>query len=359
MAVRWQVFWALFVAAMKMFVRNRAALFFSLFVPMLIMVIFGVLNLGGPSSVSLGVVDEAGTEQSATLTVALEEFGPLDVERGSIQDELDRLEGGQLDMVLVIPDGFDGSSGAPLVAYGSAARPQEALVGELLLQRAVGEALGGGGGASTLALRVETVNARDLGYIDFLVPGVVGMTIMNLGLFAVAFGFVRYKRTGMLRRLFATPTPPGYFLAAQIASRLVIGLAQVLVLLAVGVFFFGLNLVGGLVTLLVIAAIGSLIFLAMGFAVAGWAKNEDQAAPVANLISLPMLFLSGVFFPRDAMPEVLRGVTGFMPLTYLNDALRSVANEGAGLVDVGPQLLGMGAWVAISLVIALRLFRWE
>ena len=80
---------------------------------------------------------------------------------------------------------------------------------------------------------------------------------------------------------------------------------------------------------------------------------------MANLISLPMLFLSGVFFPRDAMPEILRGVTGFMPLTYLNDALRSVANEGAGLLDLGPQLLGMGVWVVISFLIALRLFRWE
>ena len=360
MGVRWLVFWSLFVAAMKMFVRNRAALFFSLFVPMLIMVIFCVLNFGGPSNVSLGLVDEAGTVASEAVATAIEDLGPLDVERGSLRDELDDLEAGELDMVLVIPAGFDGAgAGGPLVAYGSAARPQEALIGELLLQRAVGEALAGGDGTPQVPLRVETVNARDLGYIDFLVPGVIGMTVMNLGLFAVSFGFVRYKRTGMLRRLFATPTPPGYFLAAQVASRLVIGLAQVLVLLTVGVFVFGLNLVGGIVTLLVIAAIGSLIFLAMGFAVAGWAKNEDQAAPVANLISLPMLFLSGVFFPRDAMPEVLRGVTGFMPLTYLNDALRSVANEGAGLIDVGPQLLGMGAWVAISLVIALRLFRWE
>lgn len=359
MRFRGDVFWVLFVAAFKMFVRNRAALFFSLFIPLLIMVIFGVLNFGGPSNVSLGVADEAGTEGSEQLVGALEAFGPLDVERGSAETELDRLEGGHLDMVLIIPAGFEGTSGPQLVAYGSAAQPQQSLIGELLLQRAVSEALAGGTDPVRLPLRVEQVNARDLEYIDFLVPGVIGMTIMNLGLFAVAFGFVRYKRTGMLRRLFATPTPPAYFLAAQIATRLVIAMGQVLVLLAVGIFVFGLHLVGDIVTLLTVAAIGSVIFLAIGFAVAGWAKDEDQAAPMANLISLPMLFLSGVFFPRDAMPEVLRGITGYMPLTFLNDALRRVSNDGATFTDIGPELLGMVIWAVISFVVAIRLFRWE
>lgn len=359
MGVRWGVLWVLFIAAFKMFLRNRAALFFSLFIPLLIMVIFGVLNFGGPSNVSVGIADEAGTAASEQLIADLEAFGPLDIERGSAEDELARLETGDIDMVLLIPAGFEGARGSQLVAYGSAAQPQQSLIGELLLQRAVGQALAGGAEPAGLPVRVEQVNTRDLEYIDFLVPGVIGMTIMNLGLFAVAFGFVRYKRTGMLRRLFATPTPPAYFLAAQIATRLVIAMAQVLVLLAIGTFLFGLQLVGDVVTLLLVAAIGSIIFLGLGFAVAGWAKNEDQAAPVANLISLPMLFLSGVFFPRDAMPEILRGITGYMPLTFLNEALRSVANDGATLTDIGPQLLGMAVWCVISFVLAVRLFRWE
>ncbi len=359
MPARLDVFWVLFVAAAKMFLRNRAAVFFSVFVPLLIMVIFGVLNFGGTGSVSVGVVDEAGTEASEQLVDSLSAFGPLEIERGSADEELGRLEAGHLDMVLMVPAGFDGTRGPQLVAYTSAAQPQESLIGELLLQRAVAEVLFGGTGSVSLPLRVEQVDARGLGYIDFLVPGVIGMTTMNLGLFAVSFGFVRYKRTGMLRRLFATPTPPSYFLAAQIATRLLIALAQVLVLLAVGIFVFGLQLVGDLVTLLSVAAIGSLIFLGLGFGIAGWAKNEDQAAPVANLVSLPMLFLSGVFFPRDAMPEILRGITGYMPLTYLNDALRRVSNEGATFGDIGAELLGMAVWAVLSALIAVRLFRWE
>jgi ABC-2 type transport system permease protein len=186
----------------------------------------------------------------------------------------------------------------------------------------------------------------------------VGMTIMQLGLFGVAFGFVQLKRTGALRRLFATPTSPGYFLSAQVLSRLIIGVVQVAILFGVGIWF-GLQMFGDYATLLVIVLIGSAIFLAVGFAIAGWAKNEDQAAPVANLISLPMLFLSGVFFPREAMPEFLAAITGFMPLTYVIDALRAVVNDGANLLALGPELLGMVVWAILTFALAVFMFRWE
>jgi ABC-2 type transport system permease protein len=204
----------------------------------------------------------------------------------------------------------------------------------------------------------QSVHSRDLGYIDFLVPGIVGMTVMQLGLFGVAFGFVRLKRTGALRRLFATPTSPAYFLAAQVASRLIIGFVQVVILFGIGIWF-GLQMFGDYISLAVIVLLGSIIFLAIGYAIASWAKNEDQAAPVANLISLPMMFLSGVFFPRDAMPDFLANITQYMPLTYVNEALRAVVNDGSNLASLGPQLLGMGVWAAIAFVLAVMLFRWE
>ena len=99
--------------------------------------------------------------------------------------------------------------------------------------------------------------------------------------------------------------------------------------------------------------------MGFGFGIAGWAKNEDQAAPVANLVSLPMTFLSGVFFSRDAMPDLLRTITDYLPLTYINDALRRITNDGVGIAQIGGDLLGMGAWAAIAFAIAVLLFRWE
>ncbi|HEX7067564.1 MAG TPA: ABC transporter permease [Candidatus Limnocylindria bacterium] len=367
MAVRIGLWWALFMASVKMFVRNRLALFFSLFLPLVIMLIFGVLNFEGSTSVSLGVVDEARTDASAALVDGLGEYDYLEITEGSRDDELAALEKGDRGFVLVIPSGYrpspTGETG--LVAYASSADPSQAQVGQGLLQQAVAGAMVGsspGSMPNVPALRppvtFESVESRDLGYIDFLVPGIVGMTVMQLGLFGVAFGFVQLKRTGALRRLFATPTSPAYFLSAQVASRVVLGYLQVAILVGIGIWF-GLQMFGSWLVLAVIIGLALLIFLAMGFGIAGWAKNEDQAAPVANLVSLPMLFLSGVFFPREAMPDVLRSITGFMPLTYVNEALRGVMNDGAALVDLGPQLLGMGVWAVISFVVAVWLFKWE
>jgi ABC-2 type transport system permease protein len=362
--IRLAMFWALFVASVLMFVRNRAAVFFSLFLPLVIMLIFGVLNFDGPTTVKVGLVDEAQNEASARLTDGLAAFEYLELSGGSRHAKLAELEEGNLGFVVVIPAEFDPQPGreSGLVAYASTADPAQSQIGRGLLQQAVSTALFSpttlGGVLGAPPLRFESVQSRDLGYIDFLVPGIVGMTVMQLGLFGVAFGFVRLKRTGALRRLFATPTSPSYFLAAQVASRLIIGFVQVVILFGIGIWF-GLQMFGDYGSLALIVLLGSVIFLAVGYAIAGWAKNEDQAAPVANLISLPMMFLSGVFFPRDAMPDFLAGITQYMPLTYVNEALRAVVNDGASVTSLGPEMLGMGVWAVITFVLAIRLFRWE
>jgi ABC-2 type transport system permease protein len=363
--MRLGVYWALFVASVKMFVRNRAALFFSLVVPLLIMLIFGVLDFGGTTRLSLGLVDEANDEASITLGQTLAAQPVFELERGERDAELAELGEGHRDLVLIIPAGFElrpaNDPDAQLVAYANAARPQQAQTGGLLLNALVSQLMleaGQPGQSGGPVVEVDELPGRDLGYIDFLVPGMLALTVMQLGLFSVAFGFVNLKRTGALRRLFATPTSPAYFLGAQVTSRLLIGILQVLILLGVGLWF-GLQLVGSVALLLAVSVVGSIIFLAMGFAIAGWAKNEDQAAPVANLLSLPMTFLSGVFFPRDAMPDLLKGITEFLPLTYLSDALRRIANDGAGVVDIGGDLLGLAVWAVIAFVVAVRLFSWE
>lgn len=358
MPLRLDLFWALFVASVKMFVRNRVAVFFSLFLPLLIMLIFGVLNFEGSTSVSVGLVDEAATQRSGGLAAVMGEVETFDVSRGTREAELAALAEGDRDMVVVVPAGWgDDPAASQLDAYIASGAQQDGRIGTLILQAVAAQVLFGQPGSVPL-VATETVNARDLGYIDFLVPGILGLTIMQLGIFGVAFGFVQLKRTGALRRLFATPASPGYFLAAQIASRLLLGLAQVGILLGIGLWF-GLNLIGSIWLILAVSVLGAVIFLGVGFSVAGWAKNEDQAAPVANLISLPMMFLSGTFFPRDAMPEALRTVTEYMPLTYLNHALRTIANEGAGLAEIGGDLLGMAVWAVITFLVAVRLFSWE
>jgi ABC-2 type transport system permease protein len=364
MAGRFEIFWHLFIAAGKTFVRDRAAVFFSFFLPLVIMLIFGVLNFGGDLEILVGVVDEAETASSEAVIDAFDEIPILTVIPGDREEQLAELAEGDRAVVIVFPEGWElvppGSEAfQPLSAYTNEATAQQGQTALLVVNAVVAQAIvTAGGGSPEPLVAVEEVEGRDLGYIDFLVPGILGLTIMQLGIFSVAFGFVQLKTTGTLRRLFATPTSPNYFLGAQVSSRLIIAIIQVLILLAVGLAF-GLQMIGSLLVVLVLTVVGSVVFLAMGFGIAGWAKNENQAAPVANLVALPMMFLSGSFFPREAMPEFLQEVTRFLPLTYLNDALRAVINDGAGLDVIGTDVIGLAVWAVISFVIATRLFKWE
>jgi ABC-2 type transport system permease protein len=208
-------------------------------------------------------------------------------------------------------------------------------------------------------LRPVPVKSRNLTYIDFLLPGVLSMSIMQMGIFGVAFGCVQLKKRGILRRLWVTPIRPSDFILGQVAMRLVVVMVQICIIIGVGVFFFDLHFLGNFLELFLVGLMGGVVFLSIGFALAGISKSEDQVAPLANVISLPMMLLSGIFFSRNNLPGVIHTITDFFPLTYLADAMRSIAIDGASLSQVGPQLLGLGIWSVISCTIAVKMFRWE
>ena len=142
-------------------------------------------------------------------------------------------------------------------------------------------------------MKIQSVASRRLSYIDFLLPGVLSLAIMQSGIFGVAFGFVSLRKRGVLRRLSVTPIDPQDFIVAQVAMRLIVLLAQIVVLLSVGVLFFDIQFMGSLLNLLIVGLLGGAVFLAIGFSLAGIAKTEDQVAPLANVVSLPMMLLSG------------------------------------------------------------------
>jgi len=357
--IRLGMLWALFLASVRMFVRNRAAVFFSLFLPLIIMLIFGVLNFEGTTTIQLGVVDEARNQASQGLVSAIGKVESFEITTGDRATTMAALKKGDLDLAVIIPADWGVDRNYPtLKAYAATSAQQNAQMGALILNSIVLRSFAGSTDLPATMVSVEQVTARDLGYIDFLVPGIVGMTVMQLGLFGVAFGFVHLKRTGALRRLFATPTSPAYFLGAQVASRLIIAFVQVVILFGIGIWF-GLQMFGDYLSLAAIVLLGSMIFLAVGFSIAGWAKNEDQAAPVANLISLPMMFLSGVFFPAERFPDVLQPFIRALPLTALNDALRGVMIDGAGLAAVARPMAIVCAWGFLSFAVSLKLFRWR
>ncbi len=350
--------WLLF----KAYLRDRGALFFSILIPILITAIFGVLNFGGANQVVVGVVDEAANASSGRFIDGLKGVDALQLRGGDRDGELRALRRGERDLVVVFPADFapNPRQSAAITVYEHAARPQQVGIAEAILARVVDEATFAAVGAQPLArLEREQVDAKRLTYVDFLIPGMVSMSIMQLGVFSVAFGIVQYRRTGALRRLMATPLRPATLLAAQTTVRLVMMFLQVLILIGMGLLFFNYHLVGSIGELLVVAVLGGLVFLTFGFAIAGTAKTEDQAAPLANLVSMPQMFLSGIFFSTAALPAWLRPITALFPLTFLADAAREIATQGEHLWDVPRDLAGLALWLVIGFVVAVRLFRME
>ena len=353
---------ALTVASLKMWLRDRQALFWTLFLPLLIMVILGLMNFGAFGNVDLGLVDQADNQASRRFVENLEAIEALNISHGvSLEEERQALKDGDRHMVLILPPSFQ-ASGQPteLQILFNEGRPQEVQVGQTIIRQALDEITFSLSNTPRLfTLNAQSVDSRNLRYVDFLMPGIVAMAIMQMGLFSVAFGFVQLKQRGILRRLLATPVQPRSFLFAQVTTRLIVSLLQTGVLIAVGVIFFDVQFVGNLGAIFLLAILGGAVFVSMGFAISGWAKNEQVAAPIANIVAMPMMFLSGVFFPRDVMPAAAQSVTAYLPLTYLGDSLRSIAIDGVNLWAVRLDLVGMVVWLIISFVVATRLFRWE
>jgi len=351
-------------ASMKIWFRDRQAIFWTFFLPVVLISVFGLLDFGAFSTVDLGIVDRAKNDASRKLVADIVALDTFDISGTlSEMEEREALLDGDRDLVLIIEPGF-GEAQSPVRRHVTVVfnqgQAQESVAGQTIIQHVLDEiTFAERNFSDRYTIDAQPVDSRNLKFIDFLMPGVVAMSIMQMGLFSVAFSFVQLKSRGVLRRLQATPVLPASFLFAQVFTRLTVSIVQTLVLVGLAVLAFDVHLEGNLGSMVLLALLGGGVFVSIGFAVSGFARTEDVAAPVANAIALPMMFLSGVFFPRDAMPAPLRAVADFLPLSYLADALRSVAVDGSTLLSQWENVLGLTVWLAVTLFIAVRLFRWE
>lgn len=361
---------ALTIASLKMYYRNRQAIFWTLVLPLMFIVIFGLLNFGAFTTVSMGLVDEAETPESEILKTVLQGFedsedsedaGVIELTVGSREAEMEALAEGDRDIVIVVPPGFgDPSASSTVQAFYPEDRVQQADVGEGIVRGILDEfSLRRAGIERSFVVEARPVDSKGLEYVDFLVPGVISMAIMQMGIFSVVFSLIQYRQQGVLRRLNATPIRPHNFLIGQVFTRLLVSIVQVAVLLGVGVLIFDVTVAGNFGYLFILAVLGGALFIAIGFIVSGFAKNEEVGAPLANIIALPMMFLSGVFFPTDVLPGALEDIVQYLPLTFLADGMREVAIQGASLSEIPWEVLGLVVWLAITFIAATRVFRWE
>ena len=376
-----KIYGAFIVAELKMFFRDRAALFWSLAFPTVMMVIFGLFDFGSFAPPSVGIVDQAKNQASTLLVSVLKgDLGGEPLFNVPEADDAEALRAavlrGNLTAVMVIPQGFGelgfgelgASSTIDLTFDGRKA--QEAEAARSILAQVL-EGVFKSVANIPPEYRVENwatispteVAGRGQGYKGFIVPGIVSLSIMQSALFGIVFTLVRLRNQGVLKRLHATPIGPNHFLVGSLATRLLLLVIQTNVLLLVGIFVSRVDVAPGypLFWLEVIPLIflGGFVFASLGLAISGIAKTENTAAPLANIVSLPMMFLSGVFFSQAVLPDWLLGFAKFLPLTFLADAMRAMVNSGETLFSQGGPILGLAAWAVVCFGLAVWAFRWE
>lgn len=213
-----------------------------------------------------------------------------------------------------------------------------------------------------ITVEKERIEGRKYRTIDFILPGQLGFVILSTGVFGAAYVLITLKQRLIIKRLFATPARRSTILLGESISRLIFAMFQVTIIVFVGTFAFGFTLIHGLITLLpmlVICAVGLLVFFGFGMIVSNIAKNEHAVPPMSNLIVLPQFLLAGTFFSINVFPDWLQPICRILPLTYVNNALRKISFEGAGLFDLGTELMVLVVWGVIVFAINIRIFKWE
>jgi len=336
-------FGAIFKARTMEYVRDRGTFYWSLLFPVFLVLGLAFAFSGGDEKLfKVGVV---GAPDPSVGLLGMEQVQVVPYPDAAAA--LERLARHQIDFMI----DFNSASFA-INSESSKGR----LVRDLFVaQQAAAESSAPGGRAFSEAV----VTGKATRYVDWLVPGVIGMNMMFSSLFGVGFVIVRYRKNGVLKRFKATPVSALNFVSAQAASRLVIVLAMSIIVYAGTNALLGFMMRGSYLNLLLLTVLGILCMISLGLVFASRMRSEEMANGVLNLVTFPMLALSGVFFSLEGSPAILRTVSRAFPLTHFIEAARKIMLDGAGLAEIAPNLAVLGALTIVFLAAGSALFKWE
>jgi ABC-2 type transport system permease protein len=361
---------SLSLANLKSFTRDRAALFWTLAFPILFVVLFGtIFSGGGTPNYDLGWVDQDGSAAVGQLRTAFEQSGVVTLHDSTLANAQEAMRRGEIDGIVVVPAGV----GAALVAApGSATNgaaqltvytdPTQSSSSAAINQiaksvvTAVNQQLSGK--PPVLSVDSQSLQTRQLTNVSYFVPSILAMALMQLGIFA-SIPLVQQREKLILKRLQATPLPRWTLVVSNIAVRLVIAAVQTALIVAIGIGLLGVQLTGDWPEIILVVGLGAVTFVSIGYVIASFAKTEEAANGMTSIVQFPLMFLSGIFFPLEIMPQWLRSIATLMPLTYLGDALRQVMVGGIPFAPLGVDLAILGGWLVACFAISARFFRWQ
>lgn len=349
--------------------RDKVALFFTFVFPLIFLFIFGGI-FGGDNNVSfkVAVLDKSDGKFSGEIISKLKDGKVLkvDEEVKTLDQAKEKMSRSEIDATITVPESFGQVAQGEQVPSGQldiiynqnneqAAQTLSSILGGALTK--LNETLV----ASTepFTVKLSSTAEKSQRRFDYTFAGLVGFSILGLGIFGPTTVFPQMKQKGILKRYSTTTLKVRQYFVANALSYSMVGIVSVASLFVAARIFFHLNMNGDYLSLIILVIFGTATLFGIGLAVGGWAKNENQAAPLAQIITFPMMFLSGVFFPRFAMPEILQKISSFFPLTPIVDGVRLIVTEGKTIFEIGPQVGLLAVWIIVIYAIAFRAFRWE
>ena len=352
------------IANLKMLARDKQALFWALVFPLIFVVVFGLFFRDTQATQSIAVIDYAQDSVSGQLIEGLEQVDYLNVvlrdDEGQARKEL---TGGDLGHLLIIPEGLaatvSDSPPAQVTLLYDDADPLSGIVLGMIWSFVDRANLRMAQAPTRLELAPEGVSSRNISYLDFLIPGLAIWGVMNFSIIGIATSMAAYREKRILIRLLATPLRVRVFFAARVLSALLLSVFQAAIILAAGWLLFGVAVKGNLFHIALLIILGNLVFLSLGFVVGAYSKTVAAASGLGNAVGLPLMFMSGVFFPIGNLPTVLRTIVDFLPLAPILEIVRGIILHANAPWEFPLQLAIICGWIVLSAFLAIRTFRFR
>jgi ABC-2 type transport system permease protein len=347
--------------------RDRLALFFIFLFPLIFLFVFGgIFGKSGQVSFKVALINQSQSQFARQFSEGINnsKVFKVDEQTDTLEKAREKMNRGQLDAAIVLPANFGEQQGATpggqaKVYYTQNNQQAGQTITSVLQEQFKQVNRQFVPIQEPFSVSGEQSNDKGLSAFDYIFSGLLGFSIIGLGIFGPVNVFPELKKQGILRRLHTTPLRVWQYFTANVFSQSVVGMMSMALMFAVAIIVFHLHLAGNILALIVFLILSIIMIYGIGLSIGGWAQNERQAAPLSNIVVFPMMFLSGTFFPRFLMPLWLQKVSNFLPLTPVIDGIRLIATEGKSLVQIAPQLGLVLAWMVVIYIIAFRVFRWE
>ncbi|MDX1388175.1 MAG: ABC transporter permease [Acidobacteriota bacterium] len=325
--------------------REPEALFWVFVFPVILAVALGIaFRTGGREELAVGVQNDPGHEPFVAVLEATEGLRPVVLDPDDARREL---RAGRVALVIIADD--------PVRLWYDPARPE----GRSARMRVDDALQSEAGRVDIVAVENREMTERGSRYIDFLIPGIIGMNLMGTGMWGIGFYIVNARKKKLLKRLVATPMRRSHFLFGQMLGRLVFLIPEVAVVLLFARYAFDVPIRGSVAALVFLCILGALAFAGLGLLVASRARTIEGVSGLMNVVMMPMWILSGIFFSTSRFPEIMQPLVQALPLTAVNDALRAVMLDGVSLAEVSGEILLVGGWTTVTFAAALWIFRWR